>query len=588
MAVITSLDKLRLVQFLFTTGVLVQAGILAHEVKNQNINKRFITLSANCSTVSNGSIGVTLHTSEPFFGSLYSRDYPSSCKSVGNGGIATKLIVSLDKDCGVQSIPQRGGKLVTSSDQENTVDIQDVHQISLYVQHDEHVQQVIDEQFLVQCWKGMAQGLVSYQDGFSNFVDKTLSRSMTAASSEKNLNPADDAKSNNVSSTTLSQNPLVKKPTYKIQKRILDMMVPMEPMTATPSSSDLITIGENNQNNLVDIGTPTTIIDSISSQKLQPKASGWMELTDENGDALTDSIEVGSPVSLVIRLKHMASMDTMLSTCTAHSGDDFYDLTNIRGCTEDPDILPNFKAFFNSRTGVKRLTSKFPMFKFPDAVKVIIRCTVIVCNKNCPLAKCDKEDSNISNDFLELNVLDKFYLDTFAQVHDAGMRLQPPIVSLERESNLVDTNIIIEAPEIKDEQIIRPLRAEDQEVEFESHSSNFQQVAESAASKADEVIMSSTSEVIEEDLLCLSPSRLALAFGILLVILLLALLASCVMWMRARSHLKRPKPSTLFAPRPPRPPPPGALVPAPGGQVAPRGHPFMVTSRGAPYIRVVQ
>merc|ERR1719266_1842070 len=91
----------------------------------------------------------------------------------------------------------------------------------------------------------------------------------------------------------------------------------------------------------------------------------------------------------------------------------------------------------------------------------------------------------------------------------------------------------------------------------------------------------------ESDLLCLSPSRLALAFGILLVILLLALLASCTLWMRARAHLKRPKPSTLFAPRPPRPPPPGALVPAPGGQVAPRG-PFMVASRGAPYIRVVQ
>merc|ERR1719220_1376540 len=136
---------------------------------------------------------------------------------------------------------------------------------------------------------------------------------------------------------------------------------------------------------------------------------------------------------------------------------------------------------------------------------------------------------------------------------------------------------------------MRPLRAEDQETEFESHSSNqgnFQQVAESAASKADEVIMTSTSEVIEEDLLCLSPSRLALAFGILLVILLLALLASCVMWMRARSHLKRPKPSTLFAPRPPRPPlpGPGALVSA---TAPPRG-PFMIASRGAPYIRVVQ
>ena len=69
------------------------------------------------------------------------------------------------------------------------MDLQDVHQISLYVQHDEHVQQVIDEQFLVQCWKGMSQGLVSYQDGFSNFVDKTLSRTMTAASASRPRRP---------------------------------------------------------------------------------------------------------------------------------------------------------------------------------------------------------------------------------------------------------------------------------------------------------------------------------------------------------------------------------------------------------------
>ena len=116
MAVLTSSDKLRLVQVLITTGILV-TRIYADEINNHNSNKRFITLSADCSTVSkNGSIGVTLHTSEPFFGSLYSRDYPSSCKSVGDGGTATKLIVSLDKDCGVQSIPQRAGKLVSTSD----------------------------------------------------------------------------------------------------------------------------------------------------------------------------------------------------------------------------------------------------------------------------------------------------------------------------------------------------------------------------------------------------------------------------------------------------------------------------------------
>ena len=91
--------------------------------------------------------------------------------------------------------------------QENSVDFQKVHQISIYVQHDEHVQQVIDEQFLVQCWKGMAQGLVSYQDGFSNFVDKTLSRSMTAASTASKASSDSEAKPKpNISSNSDQSN----------------------------------------------------------------------------------------------------------------------------------------------------------------------------------------------------------------------------------------------------------------------------------------------------------------------------------------------------------------------------------------------
>ena len=102
----------RLIQFLVT--ILLVTGTLGDE--QQPTDKRFITLSADCSyLVSNGSyIGVTLHTSEPFYGSLYSRDHPSSCKSVGDGGTSTKLIVSLHKDCGVQTVPQRAGKLVAA------------------------------------------------------------------------------------------------------------------------------------------------------------------------------------------------------------------------------------------------------------------------------------------------------------------------------------------------------------------------------------------------------------------------------------------------------------------------------------------
>ena len=37
-----------------------------------------------------------------------------------------------------------------------------------------------------------------------------------------------------------------------------------------------------------------------------------------------------------------------------------------------------------------------------------------------------------------------------------------------------------------------------------------------------------------DDQLCLSPTRIVLAFGVLLLILVLALLFSCVLWMKAR------------------------------------------------------
>ena len=99
----------------------------------------------------------------------------------------------------------------------------EVHQVSLYVQHDEHVQQVIDEQFLVQCWPGMRQGLVSYQDGLSNFVDKTLTRSISSFSTAASMIGGSSDDDNNDG---------------KLQRRLLDM-VPMEPMTQTPDQGKI-------------------------------------------------------------------------------------------------------------------------------------------------------------------------------------------------------------------------------------------------------------------------------------------------------------------------------------------------------------
>ena len=104
-------------------------------------------------------------------------------------------------------------------------------------------------------------------------------------------------------------------------------------------------------------------------------------------------------VQLLIKLRQSGNTDTMLSSCMAHtsggsgSGPDhqksaYYDLTDYLGCAVDPDILPDFGASFNSKTETKRLTSAFPMFKFPDAETVNVKCTVLVCETNCPIAKC--------------------------------------------------------------------------------------------------------------------------------------------------------------------------------------------------------
>ena len=56
----------------------------------------------------------------------------------------------------------------------------------------------------------------------------------------------------------------------------------------------------------------------------------------------------------------------------------------------DPDIVLDFRASFNSKTETKMLSSRFPMFKFPDADLVRIKCTVLVCQTNCPLTKCGR------------------------------------------------------------------------------------------------------------------------------------------------------------------------------------------------------
>ena len=87
----------------------------------------------------------------------------------------------------------------------------------------------------------------------------------------------------------------------------------------------------------------------------------------------------------------------------------------------------------------------------------------------------------------------------------------------------------------------------------------------------------------DSDLLCLSPSRLIVAFGVLLVVLLLALVAACMLWLRARSALRRPSPFQVRER--------AVRQAAAATAVVPAGHRPVFAVRSphpTPYIRVVQ
>ena len=105
----------RHVILLSTTVLLIQQSAEA------NSDKHFLTLSAECGEAGN-TANLTLHTSEPFFGLLYSRDHPSTCKTVGEGLTATQLVIDEKKKCGLELMEKRQRNLLVaaaSSDQVN-------------------------------------------------------------------------------------------------------------------------------------------------------------------------------------------------------------------------------------------------------------------------------------------------------------------------------------------------------------------------------------------------------------------------------------------------------------------------------------
>ena len=463
------------------------------------------------------------------------------------------------------------------------------------MQYDRQVQQAIDEQFLVQCKQNLRQGLVTYgKDSFLTTFEKTLTQKLTTGSinlpKKKNLpnKPIPQA-------TKLSSNDIIIGRAKKEDNSIL------------ASNKNTINIDKSF------VWRPK---DEEVDFRQQP-ATGWMDIIPLEAPSVNFKAPslfiVGQPVNLVIRIRQSGGRDTMLSSCIAYTDDssesEAYDLTDYRGCALDLEIMPNFGVAFNSKTSIKRLETSFPMFKFPDADKVHVKCNVLVCKKNCPVARCNdyhhNSASNPQEEFINVSIIDKFLVKTSVDVVDFLEDDYDEEENEVRGSGRRDGLKLPRGARYDYSQPLEPFQRPQATSRLQAKKSNYHRsghevedkdftVNENKDVEKSAILHSrnpqpqvNVNNNVENtsDLLCLSPSRLIIAFGILLVILLLALTASCILWLKARSALRRPKPAAILTRaqrhiHPHHPPPGTRIVPA---------RPVFVAARTpVPYMRTAQ
>ncbi|XP_077562354.1 uncharacterized protein LOC144178402 isoform X2 [Haemaphysalis longicornis] len=121
---------------------------------------------------------------------------------------------------------------------------------------------------------------------------------------------------------------------------------------------------------------------------------GWMDILRGSMPLvkpLSGHVNVGDPMTMLIKIRHKAGLDSRVTECFAHDGSKQMEqeLTDKHGCTLDPSIMADLKEQPGARaTGLKVVFSSFAAFKFPDRDSLHLQCKVVVCNKTCPFESC--------------------------------------------------------------------------------------------------------------------------------------------------------------------------------------------------------
>jgi len=231
--------------------------------------------------------------------------------------------------------------------------------------------------------------------------------------------------------------------------------------------------------------------------------AGWLDITN-NGRQILEPLLEGDAVKLSAKVKLGGRKETMITRCLmASASGDVTELTDQFGCSTDLNLVSDFTSIINDITGVKESRADFFVPRMSSGRKmesVKIKCNLVVCTRHCPIISCDGENQPIRAE-------DSTVLETQA------------VITRSDVSNVLEQS--------RDSQVSQALLPQD------------------------------------DSTLCLSPTRLVLAFGVLIVVIIISLLFSCYLWMKARKRMM------------PRGPMPIQRVP------------YMMPNRARPYIRVM-
>ena len=218
--------------------------------------------------------------------------------------------------------------------------------------------------------------------------------------------------------------------------------------------------------------------------------TGWLDISQEGG-RIQDPLQEGQVVRLSAKVQQSQVQDTLLTRCMlATEAGDLVELTDEFGCSLDRGLVSDFRSEVNEITGVKETVARLtvPAMKELGArvESVRIKCSLAVCARDCPIITCDRSNQPIS-------VQDSVVLETRALF--ARKEIMNSVEEVEheiREDHYTDT---VTVRDVNDDEVT----------------------------------------------LCLSPTRLVLAFGVLITVIIASLLLSCYLWMRQDEYFARKK-----------------------------------------------